>query len=140
MTIHTQSFWFGVFPTMMLAALGMALVVSPLSAAVMTSVSDDDTGTASGINNAVSRVAGLVAVAAMGLVAASLYPVFAGQSMASASFGAIIEAQDPVIQEAHSRATTMVFSIMAGITAVLSALSAIIAWTTQKRKTAGASQ
>ena len=59
-------FWTGAFPLMTLMGLGMALVVSPLSTAIMTAVEDKDTGAASGINNAVSRIAGLIAVAAMG--------------------------------------------------------------------------
>ena len=54
------------FPVMVLMGLGMALVVSPLSTAIMTAVEDKDTGAASGINNAVARIAGLIAVAAMG--------------------------------------------------------------------------
>ncbi len=138
-TIHWQDFWFGVMPLMSLAALGMALVVSPLSTAVMNAVGDDDTGTASGINNAVSRVAGLVAVAAMGLLAAWLYPVWmAGTGDGGApghglSFGAIAEDAAPALRLAHSQATTSVFSVMAGVTALLSAFSAAIAWTTLSR-------
>ncbi|RWF23824.1 MAG: MFS transporter, partial [Mesorhizobium sp.] len=58
-------FWTGIFPLMALMGLGMALVVSPLSTAIMTSVEDRDTGAASGINNAVSRIGGLIAVAAV---------------------------------------------------------------------------
>src|SRR5690606_1117516 len=57
-----RDFWLAVFPAMTLMGIGMALVVSPLSTAVMTSVADEDTGAASGINNAVSRIAGLIAV------------------------------------------------------------------------------
>ena len=68
-----QDFWWHVLPLMTLMGLGMALVVSPLSAAVMAAVDDSATGAASGINNAVSRMAGLVAVAAMGALAALIY-------------------------------------------------------------------
>lgn len=132
LTVHTQNFWFGVLPLMVLSALGMALVVSPLSTAVMTSVDDHDTGTASGINNAVSRVAGLVAVAAMGLLAAWLYPVLMSDVVGT-SFGAILEAEDAALATAHASATTMTFSVIALITAVLSTLSAFIAWTTLQR-------
>jgi len=53
-----HNFWTGTFPLMAVMGLGMALVVSPLSTAIMTSVEDKDTGAASGINNAVSRIGG----------------------------------------------------------------------------------
>ncbi len=73
-----HNFWTGVFPLMALMGLGMALVVSPLSTAIMTAVEDKDTGAASGINNAVSRIGGLIAVAAMGSLAAWVYSTMLG--------------------------------------------------------------
>ena len=65
--------WLAVLPCIALLGLGMGLVVSPLSTAVMTSVEDGDTGVASGVNNAVARVAGLVAVALLGAIVASVF-------------------------------------------------------------------
>lgn len=58
-------YWTGVFPGMVLFALGLAALVSPLTAAVLAAAPDRLAGTASGINNAVARAGSLLAVAAL---------------------------------------------------------------------------
>ncbi|HEY9234039.1 MAG TPA: MFS transporter [Phenylobacterium sp.] len=60
------AYWPDIFPAVLLLALGMGLVVAPLSTLVLTSVDTDHAGTAAGVNSSVARVGSLVAVALIG--------------------------------------------------------------------------
>lgn len=113
-----ERFWAHVLPLMVLMGLGMALVVSPLSTAVMGAVDDASTGAASGINNAVSRMAGLVAVAAMGALAALAYAAAGGP----VSFGELSPAAG------HASAMNAAFRSVALSCAALAAAASVIAF------------
>lgn len=62
------SYWKSYFPASLLLGFGMAITVAPLTTVVMNSVEQQHAGTASGINNAVARLAGVLTIAVFGTV------------------------------------------------------------------------
>jgi EmrB/QacA subfamily drug resistance transporter len=61
-------FWTQMLPGLLVFGVGLSVTVSPLTAAVLAAVEPEQSGIGSAVNNAVSRVAGLIAVAFMGVI------------------------------------------------------------------------
>lgn len=65
---HEFDYWWQVLPAMIVLGLGLALTVAPLTSAVLGAIDENRSGIASAVNNAISRVAGLIVVAMLSTI------------------------------------------------------------------------
>jgi len=130
MALGIESYWLGVLVPVLLMSFAMAMVAAPLTTAVMNAAPDAQSGAASGINNAVSRLAGLFAVAIVGAMASMVFfgaVDGAGSMTAGSRFGALPAPDDParaVLEHAFRHA----YAFAQGTAALWSLLAAWVAW------------
>ena len=134
-------------PALLLFALGLSATVAPLTATVLADADENNAGIASGVNNAIARVAGLLAVAALGAVVAGQFGAtiderLAGQHLSPAAQRIVNEAKDRtlaratpdglppaetrVVTQAAEDAAVAAFHRGAGIAAALVALAGVL--------------
>ena len=142
-------YWKSFFPGVIVLGSGMAITVAPLTTVVMNSAGQDRVGAASGINNAVARVASVLAIAVLGIVMVKAFGSHLNRSLAHLSLppgalavlqlGEIRLAGLPVpaglspattaaLREMIAEAFVFGFRIIMLICAVLSVVSSAVAW------------
>jgi EmrB/QacA subfamily drug resistance transporter len=142
-------YWQTFFPAVVVLGTGMAVSVAPLTTTVMNSVAQNRVGTASGVNNAVARGAGLLAIAVLGIVMLYSFnhaldrrltdekvPHAAWQSLqaqrsklAAASFPKEFDQMtQQIVGQTIGESFVHAFRLIMEIGATLAAVSAIVAW------------
>jgi EmrB/QacA subfamily drug resistance transporter len=123
--LRLPNYWLGVLVPVLLLSFGMAAVVSPLTTAVMNAVPDTQSGAASGVSNAATRFASLVAVAVLGAIGSLVFLLHADAP--GASFGALPPPTDPA-RPALESAFDVAYATAMWVAAAWGALAAVSAW------------
>ncbi len=147
LTSGPDQYWVTYFPGVIVLGIGMGITVAPLTTAVMGAAPQESSGTASGINNAVARTAGVLGVAIVGALAIGVFTTTLDARAAAldipaqakvelqaqaAQFGAaqapagLSPEQTAAAGQAIDLAFVDTFRLIAGIAAGLAALSAVM--------------
>jgi MFS family permease len=129
-------------PALLVFSVGLASTVAPLTATVLSDADESDAGIASGVNNAIARVAGLLTIATVGAVItaqfnSTLHHRLAGVALSPAARAAVAHARrqtleradprlGPVVSHAIQSASVHAFHVSIGISAALVALGGLI--------------
>jgi EmrB/QacA subfamily drug resistance transporter len=140
-------YWTELFPALFVFAIGLSIVVAPLTATVLSDADEHNAGIASAVNNAIARVAGLVAIAAIGALVAGQYEARFDDALGPAAdrpaVSQAVDGMDPrpfaveapagadeataaLIMDAQSEASVDSFHFGVGIAAVLVALGGVL--------------
>jgi EmrB/QacA subfamily drug resistance transporter len=144
-----DSYWKAFFPAVVVLGFGMAVTVAPLTTVVMNAVNQDRVGAASGVNNAVARVAGVLAIAVLGIVMVNAFAFRLNHRLAQLSLptgvlqglyadevelaglqvpAGLSPSMKATVKESIGEAFVFGFRIVMLICACLSLASAAIAW------------
>ena len=135
------NYWATFFPAVVVMGLGMTISVAPLTTTVMNAVPESESGVASGINNAVSRLAALLAVAVFGAILVTAFNHSLDQRLSHMNLSVDVRAQvdaarpqlaaarnlDPTVQGAIGESFLRGYHTVIWIATGLAALSAIAA-------------
>jgi EmrB/QacA subfamily drug resistance transporter len=142
------SYWTAFFPAVVVLGIGMAISVAPLTTAVMESVPSSEAGVASGVNNAVSRIASLLAVAVFGLVLSAGFNRALSRSLAQMQLSPSVrqnaelqrsklagaQISEPLVKHAFDEAFVAGYRDVIWISVALALLSALSAQMIQSKK------
>ncbi len=129
LALGLEDYWFGIMVPIVVLSLGMAVVITPLTTAVMNAAEEALSGVASGVNNAASRLAGLFGVAILGALAGIIFAAQAGDGLAEAGrFGSLPEPGAPMRARLEA-AFLSAYGVSLWVTVGWSLLAALIAWT-----------
>jgi len=137
------SYLTGLLPALLVFSVGLAATVAPLTATVLSDADDSNAGIASGINNAIARIAGLLSIAAVGAVISAQFGLtldrhLDGRPLSRAALAAIAQARkqtlahlDPAkvgqeVSLAVQSASVHAFHVGVGISVILVALGGLL--------------
>jgi EmrB/QacA subfamily drug resistance transporter len=125
------NYWTDLLPALLLFSAGLVTTVTPLTATVLADADESNAGIASGINNAIARIAGLLCVAALGAVVAASFASDLDSRLNGRTSPAIEQAKRETLGRlpgvpAVEQASVHAFHVGVGICAVLVGLGGVL--------------